>query len=48
MGLDLYIDLWEKAMERGVIEGSDTVDEALAKVEEAGGLYEAAGEKSPT
>lgn len=42
VGLDLYIDLWEKAIERGVISLTDSVDDALAKMEEVGGLYKAA------
>jgi hypothetical protein len=45
-GLEIYIDLWEKAIERGVVEETDGVDEALAKIEEKGGLYAAAGESS--
>lgn len=44
-GLEIYINLWERAIERGVIEQTDGVDAALAKIEKAGGLYVAAGEK---
>ena len=44
-GLEIYISLWERAIERGVIEQTDGVDAALAKIEKAGGLYVAAGEK---
>jgi hypothetical protein len=43
-GLEIYIGLWEKAIERGVVDESDGVDAALAKIEEKGGLYSAAGE----
>ncbi len=43
-GLEMYIDLWKKAIGRGVVREADTVDEALAKIDEAGGLYEAAGD----
>ena len=43
-GLEIYIDLWEKAIERGVVEETDGVDSALAKIEKEGGLYAAAGE----
>jgi len=43
-GLEIFIDLWEKAIERGIIEESDGVDAALAKIEKIGGLYVAAGE----
>ena len=43
-GLEIYIDLWEKAIERGVVEETDGVDMALTKIEKKGGLYAAAGE----
>jgi len=43
-GLEIYIDLWEKAIERGVVEETDRVDDALVKIEKEGGLYAAAGE----
>ena len=31
-------------MKRGVVDETEGVDDALAKIEEAGGLYKAAGE----
>ena len=43
-GLEIYIGLWEKALERGVVDETDGVDSALAKIEKEGGLYAAAGE----
>jgi len=43
-GLEIYIGLWKKAIERGVVAETDRVDTALAKVEKEGGLYAAAGE----
>jgi hypothetical protein len=43
-GLEMYIDLWKKAIERGVVVESDEVDNALVKIEKAGGLYKAAGD----
>ena len=43
-GLEMYIDLWKKAIERGVILETDEVDDALVKIEDAGGLYKAAGD----
>jgi len=46
-GLEIYIELWEKAIRRGVVMESDRVDEALSKIEEKGGLYAAAGEEEP-
>jgi len=42
-GLEIYISLWERAIERGVVEETDGVDAALAKIEREGGLYAAAG-----
>ncbi len=44
-GLEIYIGLWEKAIERGAVAESDPIDAALAKIEERGGLYSAAGEE---
>lgn len=43
-GLDIYVGLWRKAIERGVVAETDGVDGALAKIEHEGGLYSAAGE----
>jgi len=43
-GLEIYIDLWRKAIGRGVVEETDGVDSALVKIEKEGGLYRAAGE----
>ncbi len=40
----MYIDLWKKAIEHGVVGEGDKVDEALAKIESVGGLYKAAGD----
>ncbi len=44
-GLEIYIGLWEKAIEAGTVAESDPIDDALAKIEEKGGLYAAAGEE---
>ncbi len=44
VGLELYIDLWKRSIERGVVGEGDEVGEALEKIEEAGGLYKAAGD----
>ena len=44
-GLEIYIGLWRKAIERGVVSETDSVDQALTKVEAKGGLYVAAGEE---
>jgi hypothetical protein len=43
-GLETYVELWRKAIAKGVVSAEDGVDDALAKLEEAGGLYEAAGD----
>ncbi len=43
-GLEIYIDLWKRAIERGVVGEEDKVDEALAKMDRVGGLYRAAGD----
>lgn len=43
-GLEIYVDLWRRAIQRGVISESDTVNEALSKLEEKGGLYKVAGD----
>ena len=44
-GLEIYIELWERAIQRGIVSGSDPVDLALSKIDERGGLYAAAGEE---
>ncbi len=41
-GLDMYIDLWKRAIERGVVSPDDDMESALEKVDKGGGLYEAA------
>ena len=41
-GLEIYIDLWKRALENGTITESQEVDEALERIEEKGGLYKAA------
>jgi hypothetical protein len=43
-GLEIYIDLWKRALGRGVVSEADTVDEALVKIDAEGGLYKAAGD----
>ncbi len=47
-GLEIYVDLWKKAIELGVVSESDRVDVALEKVDKAGGLYVATGEQPAT
>ena len=36
-GLEIYVDLWEKAIGRGIVSERDTVDAALSKIEAVGG-----------
>ncbi|MDV3243687.1 MAG: hypothetical protein LYZ66_00765 [Nitrososphaerales archaeon] len=42
--LEIYLDLWKRAIKRGVVLPADEVGAALTKVEESGGLYKAAGD----
>jgi len=41
-GLEIYVDLWRKAIEKGIIGEEDRVDDALAKLDSKGGLQKAA------
>jgi flagellar motor component MotA len=41
-GLEIFIELWRKAVENGVISLDDSVEIALGKIEAKGGLYKAA------
>ncbi|MDG6959139.1 MAG: hypothetical protein JRN47_00440 [Nitrososphaerota archaeon] len=43
-GLEIFIGLWKRALEKGVVAESDTIDAALSKIEEVGGLYQVAGD----
>ena len=40
--LDIYIELWDKAVENGTVADGDEIGSALAKIERVGGLYRAA------
>ncbi|MDG6910387.1 MAG: hypothetical protein JRN08_08465 [Nitrososphaerota archaeon] len=40
-GLETYIDLWKRAIGKGILSPDDGVDDALRKLDEAGGLYKA-------
>ena len=42
--IDIYIDLWKKTIEKGVVEPTDDIGTALSKIDQKGGLYQAAGE----
>jgi hypothetical protein len=37
--LDIYIDLWDKAVESGTVAEGDEIGAALSKIDKAGGLY---------
>jgi hypothetical protein len=41
-GLELYLDLWKKALANGVVLAEDDVESALEKMEKKGGLYASA------
>ncbi|MDE1853074.1 MAG: hypothetical protein KGI38_04905 [Thaumarchaeota archaeon] len=41
-GLEIYIGLWKKAIEKGIVGEADGIDDALVKIDKAGGLYKAA------
>jgi hypothetical protein len=40
--LDVYIELWEKAVKNGIVAEGDEMDVALSKIDKAGGLYQVA------
>jgi hypothetical protein len=40
--LEIYIQLWERVIEKGLIGPDDSIDEALKKIDASGGLYHAA------
>jgi hypothetical protein len=46
-GLEIYIELWKKAVDNGVISMDDGVEFALSKIEAKGGLYRAAETDGP-
>jgi hypothetical protein len=40
--LDIYIALWDGVVKNGTVAEGDEIDAALSKIDEAGGLYQAA------
>ena len=40
--LEVYIDLWESVLRNQTVEKDEEIDQALAKLEAKGGLYQAA------
>jgi hypothetical protein len=45
--IDIYIDLWKKTIEKGIVDPTDDIDTALSKIDEKGGLYQASEEGGP-
>jgi len=41
-GLEVYLDLWKRAVANGVVMADDDVEEALEKIDRKGGLYASA------
>lgn len=41
--LEIYVELWGKAIKNGTVSEDDEIGAALSKLDDAGGLYEAAG-----
>jgi hypothetical protein len=40
--LEIYIQLWESVIRKGIIVPDDDIGEALKKIDASGGLYQAA------
>ena len=40
--LEIYVELWETVIQKGVVGRDDGIDDALSKVEAKGGLHSAA------
>jgi hypothetical protein len=38
--LEIYIDLWDRTIQKGVVSLDDDMEVALSKIEREGGLYE--------
>jgi hypothetical protein len=41
-GLEAYLDLWKRALEKGIVLAEDDVETALEKIDKRGGLYASA------
>jgi hypothetical protein len=39
--IDIYIELWDRVIEKGIISEDDEIDAALSKIDAAGGLMQA-------
>lgn len=40
--LEIYIDLWKKTIDKGIVQRTDDIETALMKIDAQGGLYIAA------
>lgn len=40
--IEIYIDLWERAIKKGIVRTEDDVESALTKLDASGGLYKVA------
>jgi len=41
-GIEIYLGLWRRALEKGMVQPSDEISDALSTIEEKGGLYKVA------
>jgi hypothetical protein len=41
-GIEIYVELWEAVLRKGLVGPGDDIETALAKLESLGGLYTAA------
>ncbi len=40
--LEIYLELWQRAVKKGIVMQGDQVEAALSKIDASGGLYKAA------
>jgi hypothetical protein len=43
-GLEIFLDMWETVLQKGIVKRDDDIESALAKLDRLGGLYRAAEE----
>ena len=41
-GIEIYLGLWKRALEKGIVLSTDEISDAIEKVEKMGGLHKAA------
>jgi hypothetical protein len=44
--LDIYLDLWEQALQKAIVAQEDEIDVALSKIDSRGGLYRVSEEET--